>query len=117
MPTQSLYCPRCATPLSRLRIGGVDTDYCQQCGGVWLDRLELRRFEHVQSAFGDALEAHLSQYPPALLDHSQRLRCPRHTEAVMLRRAYSRNVTVDIDECPECGGVWLDAEELARIRR
>jgi Zn-finger nucleic acid-binding protein len=117
MPTQALNCPRCTTSLSRLRIGGVDTDYCQHCGGLWLDRLELTRFERAGSAFGDALEAHLSQFPPALIDHSQRLRCPRHAAAVMLRRSFSRDAPVDIDECPECGGVWLDADELARIRR
>jgi Zn-finger nucleic acid-binding protein len=35
----------------------------------------------------------------------------------MLRRAFSRSVPVQIDECPECGGFWLDTDELARIRR
>jgi len=34
-------CPRCAVRLSRLRIGGIDTDVCEQCGGVWLDTDEL----------------------------------------------------------------------------
>jgi len=102
--------------LSALRIGGVDTDICAGCGGLWLDRLELARFEHPESAFGDALVAHLSQFPMTLMDHGQRLRCPRHPEAVMLRRAFSRDVPVEVDECPQCGGHWLDADELARIR-
>jgi Zn-finger nucleic acid-binding protein len=84
---------------------------------VWLDRLELARLEDPGNAFGDALVAHLSQFPPALIDHARRLRCPRHTSAVMLRRAYSPANPVHIDECPECGGVWLDTDELAAIRR
>ena len=34
----------------------------------------------------------------------------------MLRRPYGARVPVEIDECPQCGGVWLDADELASIR-
>ena len=34
----------------------------------------------------------------------------------MLRRKFSASVPVDIDECPQCGGIWLDSDELARIR-
>ena len=117
MATATPDCPRCAVPLNRLRIGGLDTDICEQCGGVWLDRLELARLEKPCNAFGDALVAHLSQFPPPLADQSRRLRCPRHPSVVMLRRTYSPANPVEIDECPECGGVWLDTDELAAIRR
>ena len=117
MSTEALRCPRSSTPLSPLRIGGVNTDVCEDCGGLWLDRHELARFEHPDSAFGDALVAHLSQFPPALIDHSVRLNCPRHRGVVMLRRRFSAAVPVAIDTCPQCGGVWLDSDELAQIRR
>jgi Zn-finger nucleic acid-binding protein len=100
-----------------LLIGGVDVDVCEECGGLWLDRLELSRFESPDSALGDALLAHLSQFPVEITDRSIRLRCPRHPDVVMMRRAFSRAVHVEIDECPQCGGLWLDADELARIRR
>ena len=115
--TSTLRCPRSAVHLARLRIGGVDTDVCEDCGGVWLDRLELAKFEHAGSTFGDALVAHLSQFPPPLMTHALRLRCPHHPEVVMIRRDYSRDVRVAIDECPQCGGVWLDTHELDQIRR
>ena len=117
MTTQQLRCPRCSVPLNRLGIGGVSTDICEDCGGLWLDRLELARFERPQSAFGEALVAHLSQFPTALIDRSIRLRCPHHPDAVMMRRRFSAAIPVEIDECPECGGLWLDADELAQIRR
>ena len=70
-----------------------------------------------QSAFGDALVAHLNQFPPTLIDHAIRLTCPRHPDVVMLRRKFSLAVPIEIDECPECGGIWLDSDELAQIRR
>jgi Zn-finger nucleic acid-binding protein len=113
----TLRCPRSATPLATLRIGGVNTDVCEDCGGLWLDRLELARFEDPHGAFGDALVAHLAQFPPALVDHSVRLKCPHHRDVVMLRRPYSATAPVEIDECPQCGGIWLDSDELAQIRR
>lgn len=116
MNTATLHCPRCPATLVRLRIGGIETDVCEQCGGLWLDRLELARFEDPANAFGDALVAHLTQFPATLIDHSQRLRCPRHPSVVMLRRSFSPATPTTIDECPECGGHWLDADELAAIR-
>jgi Zn-finger nucleic acid-binding protein len=117
MTVQHLRCPRSSTSLTRLRIGGIDTDVCEDCGGLWLDRLELGRFQHPASAFGDALVGHLNQFPPTLIDHTIRLTCPRHPDIVMLRRKFSLAVPVEIDECPECGGIWLDSDELAQIRR
>ena len=117
MTTDTLSCPRCIAPLTQLRVGGISTDICENCGGLWLDRLELSRFEDPDSVFGDALVAHLGQIPAALVDHAARLRCPRHAGVVMLRRAFSRTIPIQIDECPECGGLWLDAGELAQIRR
>jgi Uncharacterized protein conserved in bacteria len=111
-----LRCPRTDTPLARLRVGGVDTDVCEDCGGVWLDHAELGRFDRPDTVLGDAVVAHLRQFPPGLVDHSRRLRCPRHRAVVMLRRRYSAEVPVEIDVCPECGGVWLDTGELAAIR-
>lgn len=117
MTADHLLCPRSSIPLQRLRIGGIDTDVCEDCGGVWLDRLELGRLQSHASTFGDALAAHLSQFPPTVVDHSVRLSCVRHPGVVMLRRRFSPTVAVDIDECPECGGIWLDTNELAQIRR
>ena len=86
---RQLKCPRCAEALTPVRIGGVDTDVCERCGGLWLDRNELARFDPPDVAFGDALVAHLQQFPASLMDHSLRLRCPHHDDVVMARRPYS----------------------------
>jgi len=112
----TIRCPRCTTRLQTLRIAGVDTDVCETCGGLWLDRLELTRFDDSAKIMGDALVAHLSQFPGPLIDPAMRLQCPRHPGVVMLRRNYSPAVAVQVDVCPECAGIWLDADELAQIR-
>jgi Zn-finger nucleic acid-binding protein len=33
-----------------------------------------------------------------------------------MRRFYSPKHQIEIDECANCGGIWLDAEELEQIR-
>lgn len=111
-----LLCPRNASPLWRLTIGGIETDVCEDCGGLWLDRLELGRFQDQRNAFGDALVVHLRQFTPGLMDPSERLACPHHSDVTMMRRKFSPAFQVDIDECPECGGIWLDSGELAQLR-
>ena len=116
MKAMTIRCPRCTTVLHTLGIGGVDTDVCENCGGLWLDRLELERFDDAAKIIGDALVAHLSQFPGPLLAPAMRLQCPRHPGVVMLRRNYSAAIVVQIDVCPECAGVWLDTDELAQIR-
>jgi Zn-finger nucleic acid-binding protein len=35
---------------------------------------------------------------------------------VMMRHFFSIKKDVEVDECPGCGGFWLDAGELGRIR-
>ena len=34
----------------------------------------------------------------------------------MLKRQYGPRQPVEIDECPGCGGIWLDAGDLKAIR-
>jgi len=51
------------------------------------------------------------------VDLDRRRLCPKCTDGVVTMRHFTsveRKVT--IDECPECGGIWLDAGELRAIR-
>jgi len=116
MTEPRLKCPRTAALLTSLRIGGIEVDVCEDCGGLWLDRFEIAKFDRPEMVLGDALAAHLDQFPPPVIDHSVRIRCPRHPSTVMLRRRYSAALPIEVDECPQCGGVWLDADELDVIR-
>jgi Zn-finger nucleic acid-binding protein len=50
------------------------------------------------------------------IDHSARIRSPRHPEVMMMRRFYSPARNIEIDECPKSGGIWLDPGELSHLR-
>ena len=41
--------------------------------------------------------------------------CPRCTEQVLDRKWFSDLKKVEIDQCPKCAGIWLDAGEFSRI--
>jgi len=41
--------------------------------------------------------------------------CPRCPELVLERKWFSDLKQVEIDQCPKCGGVWLDAGELEEV--
>jgi Zn-finger nucleic acid-binding protein len=109
-------CPRTGTPLKEVEIGGVKVDLSEGCGGVWFDSRELAKFDEAHETAGDELAVLMEQYRNADVDHTARIRSPRHPEVVMMRRFYSPARNIEIDECPKSGGIWLDPGELSRLR-
>lgn len=109
-------CPRTGKPLRKIQIGGVELEFSDSCGGVFFDRFELERFDDTVEFPGEQLAELMNRYRAPGLDLSKRLRCPKDADVVMMRRFYSPKRGVEIDECPACGGLWIDAGELAEAR-
>lgn len=110
-------CPVCANDLMPLTIAGVTLDACvNRCGGIWFDNFELNRFLDQAKA----AEQVLQQVRPAgdgFFDYSNPRTCPRCGDVKLLRHFATRKRQVELDSCGGCGGHWLDANELARLRR
>jgi Zn-finger nucleic acid-binding protein len=108
-------CPACHHTLSPVEAGGVTVDVCTDgCGGLWFSWMELQRFDEPKDA-GDILLGFTPQ-PGVTVDPGP-LHCPQCADKIQLKRHFfsvKRDVTVD--ECPECGGYWLDPGELRSIR-
>lgn len=104
-------CPKCAdAPLEAKMLNDVTVDCCRSCRGVWFDQAELPRL-----LAADAREVR------TLLQGRERERanavtgtCPR-CETALLRVNSASNAAVVLDKCTDCGGVWLDAGEFARL--
>ena len=56
-------CPVCRVPLVMSERQGVETDYCPQCRGVWLDRGELDKI--IERSAQDMQPAAPAQQRPA----------------------------------------------------
>lgn len=115
--TPRVDCPACENALTSLSVGDLTVDVCDGgCGGIWFDHYELREVDEPSEALGDPL-LDVAHNPAVVVDPSKRYLCPKCTDGVvMMRHFWSVKREITIDECPECGGIFLDGGELARIR-
>jgi Zn-finger nucleic acid-binding protein len=81
------------------------------CGGIWFDASELQRVD----ARAAATLHGIWQAPPGNLRPAGLRMCPRCPEQVLERKWFSDLQKVEIDQCPRCDGIWLDAGEFSRI--
>ena len=81
------------------------------CGGIWFDAAELER---VSARAATTLHT-IWQVPSAKVTLAEPRMCPRCADQALERKWFSDAKQVEIDQCPKCGGVWLDAGEFTRI--
>lgn len=109
-------CPVCDCMMEEVVIEGIAVDVCKQgCGGLWFDNFELQKVDEPHESAGESL-LQIATGKNAEIDHSQRRKCPKCEDAIMMRHFFSVKKEVEVDECPNCGGFWLDSGELGRIR-
>ena len=111
-------CPACAGELIPFRVEGLTVDVCGHgCGGIWFDSFELSKVDEAHEKLGEALVT--AEFNPRAVIIADKRSCPNpNCLGIPLRQhKFSPDKPVLIDECPNCGGVWLDGGELADIRR
>jgi len=107
-------CPACQTVMQRENFGIAFVDVCGDgCRGIWFDGGELARLDHERKGAGPALREALKAAATEAVERP--IRCPR-CDVEMDTLAYELHQEVEIDSCPDCAGVFLDAGELAAIR-
>ena len=110
-----MQCPACNHPITQMDAGGVTVDICKGgCGGIWFDNYEFKKFDEPHESAGEALLE--IDMKPGTLDMESRHSCPKCPGITLSRHFMSVKRKVEIDECPQCGGVWLDTGELGQIR-
>ena len=104
-------CPKCdGQVLTANKVGDLEVDHCNECGGLWLDKSEL----------GQLVEAEASEVKHLLRGRDQtnanarRGNCP-HCKKEPLRVTSAMKKQVTVDSCPDCGSVWLDGGEFNAI--
>jgi hypothetical protein len=109
-------CPACFNQLKALTVGSWTVDVCESgCGGIWFDAFELQRVDEKQESVGDAL-LHIRRDERIVADPARKRECPRCDGIKLHRHFFSARRRVEVDQCPNCNGYWLDAGELAQIR-
>jgi uncharacterized protein len=111
-----MICPACNRNLTETQVGAVVVDVCHGgCGGIWFDLFELQRVDEQQEAAGEPL-LHIPRDPALKVDFTRKRACPRCEGIKLKRHFFSAKRQVEVDQCPNCGGYWLDAGELEKIR-
>ena len=113
----TMKCPRTNTPLKKVSVGKISVNISQECGGAFFEHTELSKFKSRDEIRGQALAKHLKQFNSPLANEKERINCPKCDDIVMMRRYYSPLKIIEIDECPGCGGIWLDTGELEKIQQ
>jgi Zn-finger nucleic acid-binding protein len=111
-------CPTCGKDLRRMVAGGVSVDWCEAgCGGMWFDNRELEKFDEPKQwqSEGEAL-LNWDKEQWAQSDQNGDRWCPKCSKTTMMKHMWSPEWQVEVDECPDCGGVWLDCGQLSWIR-
>ena len=109
-------CPACDKSLAEKTVESITVDVCEDgCGGIWFDNFELEKVDTATESAGEGL-LEVARDESITVDHTARRKCPKCDNQIMMRHFASTNREVEVDECPACGGVWLDAGELGSIR-
>jgi membrane associated rhomboid family serine protease len=108
-------CPRCTFTLATLPVQGITFDACPRCRGVFVDHAEAAQ---LFGPFGDL--SSWKTHRAAVQTGTARLACPgddagRHPRMDIWRVALPGGGVVEVDACPRCQGLWLDAGEARRL--
>jgi Zn-finger nucleic acid-binding protein len=109
-------CPACENQLQEMTVSDITVDVCKGgCGGIWFDNFELKKFDEPHESAGQEL-LEIERDESITVDHTKKRNCPKCDDMVMMRHFSSSKKEVEIDECPNCCGIWLDTGELEKIR-
>ena len=100
-------CPRCKnSDLKENKVKGhnILVDLCRDCKGIWFDRNELESLMKI-SVKTIKIPSHARKQP---------FHCPRCRKP-LYAFSYPHTMVI-VDMCPQCEGIWLDANEFKEIK-
>lgn len=105
-----MYCPSCKHPMIVLEFEGIETDYCTNCEGIWLDSGELELFLEDSTAKDELLNS----FTKAKKSREKIIRCPICNKK-MSKTLVSIDKDIVLDECVKGHGLWFDKGEILEV--
>lgn len=106
-------CPKCGGDLLPVVQDSIEVDRCNQCGGLWFDRMEADRLRKVKGSAGavDTGDAEVGEAQ----NQQGKIECPRcHTP--MIRMVDLEQHHIWYESCTVCYGKWFDAGEFQDLQ-
>ena len=104
-------CPVCTNAMITLELEDVETDYCTDCGGIWLDAGEL------ELLLGEPEKAKqlLTSFKIDSKSTEKIRKCPICYKKMQKIVVGSSKPALLIDKCRKGDGLWFDKGELYDI--
>ena len=93
-----------------LEFEGVETDFCSNCEGIWLDSGELELFLEDSKD----KEELLNSFTSAIKSREMKIRCPI-CNSKMGKTRVSEDKDIVLDECKNGHGLWFDKGEILEV--
>lgn len=90
----------------------IETDYCPNCEGIWLDANEL---ELLLEDSKDKEEL-LNSFSKVKKSREKKIRCPI-CNSKMGKTRVSKDKDIVLDECKKGHGLWFDKGEILEVIR
>lgn len=114
---ETIKCPACSKEMKKvfLNTQKINIDVCLDgCGGMFFDNREFKKVDEKVESITELLQATEGKEFIRVSESTARI-CP-YCGVKMVRNFASPKHAVKIDECYSCGGKFLDAGELDKIR-
>ena len=98
-------CPGCREEMLVLELQNIEIDYCEKCGGIWLDEGEL------ENLVGDSAAELKAEFKREKRKGERKIKCPacnRKLDKVVCGETH-------LDMCRKGHGIWFDRGELVEI--
>ena len=109
-------CPACNSQLHEYKAGTLCVDICRDgCSGIWFDKAEFEKCDQHTEPFPPEL-LRIRKQASVVIDRNKARSCPKCVGKTLKHIVIDPEIRFEIDECPACGGHWLDIGELEHIR-
>ena len=112
-----LLCPACGKPMKKIFIksANCNVDVCLDgCGGIYFDNREFKKMDEVKEEIPELIEVFENFMAKEVNLNVDRI-CPVCGHKMIKHFASAKN-EIEIDDCYTCGGIFLDNNELLKIR-
>ena len=114
---KQLKCPACGKDMEKVFIPstGINIDICTDgCGGIYFDNREFDEFDEKNENISKILDKLEGKTFTKTTESMTRV-CP-NCGSKMVKNNSSIHQKIEVDDCYNCGGKFLDHSELIKIR-
>lgn len=101
-------CPKCISPMVKVRFDGIEVDRCTDCLGLFFDEFEKEQLQRLKGA--DAIDIGDAKVGRTF-NKVDRIDCPR-CRSRMIRMVDMDQPHIWFEHCTVCGGAFFDAGEF-----